>query len=803
MSIAFRKVWRDLWNYKGRTLLVVVSIAVGVMALGMTTASNVLLKRQMALSRAASRPPHARLTFSTPLSDDVVEAVAHMPEVADAEGWLFANVRWRPAQDAEWQDAVLTAPADFEHQKFDLLELRTGHWPASDEVDVEYHGVGYYGVPPIGGTVYFQVNDHVTPLKMAGTLRDPSQLPPPYNGFNQAAFYVDRDTMERLIGTRLFNRLRFSTPHYSREGVERAVEAVQEKLKRLGVTTSASTFSADVQDPTGSQTQEFLDGLSTVLTIMAVLSLGLSVTLVINTIHAIVAQQITQIGIMKTIGGLYPQIVTLYLTGVLVYGLLSLVLAVPLGAVGGYYLSAFWLTALNVPVAPFEILPQSFSYQALVGLVTPLLAGLWPVMQGVGISVRQAIAAYGLGTGRYGAGRLDRLMGRIHGLPRLEALALRNTFRRVWRVALTELTLISAGAIFMMVVATSDSFQKTIDSIWESWGFDVLFVFGDFQRVSKIATVIAAQPNVNQVELWTWMQASAHQPGLTGPAHQNEIQLRGIPDGSTMFAPTVTAGRLFNPADGHAVVFNQKLASDMGVSVGDQVVIDLGGAKKTTWTIVGTVFDIGVGGQQNTAFMRRTVLNADLHHAGEATVAQIGTVEDTLEGQDALKKRLKSYFETQGIDVSLALGQIENKQLAGALFGLISGLLQIMTFLVAIVGGIGLSGTLSINVMERRREIGVMRAVGASSGDVARIFMGEGLLLGVLSWAQAVPLSMVGARFFVQALGEALNFPFFYRYTLTGTWLWLAIVIILSLGASWLPARRATQISVRESLAYE
>jgi putative ABC transport system permease protein len=174
-----------------------------------------------------------------------------------------------------------------------------------------------------------------------------------------------------------------------------------------------------------------------------------------------------------------------------------------------------------------------------------------------------------------------------------------------------------------------------------------------------------------------------------------------------------------------------------------------------------------------------------------------------LEGQDALKKRLKSYFETQGIDVSLALGQIENKQLAGALFGLISGLLQIMTFLVAIVGGIGLSGTLSINVMERRREIGVMRAVGASSGDVARIFMGEGLLLGVLSWAQAVPLSMVGARFFVQALGEALNFPFFYRYTLTGTWLWLAIVIILSLGASWLPARRATQISVRESLAYE
>jgi putative ABC transport system permease protein len=96
-----------------------------------------------------------------------------------------------------------------------------------------------------------------------------------------------------------------------------------------------------------------------------------------------------------------------------------------------------------------------------------------------------------------------------------------------------------------------------------------------------------------------------------------------------------------------------------------------------------------------------------------------------------------------------------------------------------------------------------MRAVGASSGDVAFIFAGEGLLLGLLSWIVAVPLGLFGAQFFVEALGRAIAFPFFYRLSFSGAVTWLVIIVALSLLASWLPARRATQISVRESLAYE
>lgn len=803
MSVAFRKVWRDLWNFKGRTLLVVLSIAVGVMALGMTTASNNWLKNGIRDSRLARHPSDARLSFVIPFNDDIVQTIADLPEVAEAEGRLSASVRWKPTLAGEWKDAVLTMSPDFANQQFDLVELKGGHWPGVDELVIEYNDPEHWGMPPLGGTVYVQVNDNPVPIKLVGYVRDPLQLPPTFSFLNKAAFYINRETAEHLVGTRNFNQLSFSVPVYSKENVELAVSAVQAKLKRLGVVSATSPISADILDPTGDQTQTFIDGLGLILVTMAVFSLGLSVTLVINTINAIVAQQITQIGIMKTIGGLYQQIVTLYLAGVTIYGLLSLFIAVPLGLVFGYYMSAFWLLAFNVPLAPFAIQPEALLYQAAVGLLTPLAAALWPILQGVSVPVRQAIAAYGLGTGHYGAGWLDKLMGRVAGLPRMLTLALRNTFRRAGRVALTELTLISAGAIFMMVVTTGESFTKTIDDTWASWGFDVLFVLNKFERVTELETAIRAQANVTGLELWTWAQTKAHKPGFDDPAHTHSVQLRGVPAGSVMFNVTLTAGRLLLPSDGHALVLNQKIASDMGVGLGDQLVADYGNEKEATWMVVGLVRDIGAGGIQDTAFVWREVLNADLGQAGRANVVQVVTSADTFETQDRVKNALKVYFERHNISSSLSTGQIENKRLSGVLWSLIGGLLQMMTFLVAIVGSIGLSGTLSINVMERRREIGVMRAVGASSGDVAYIFMAEGLLLGVLSWAIAVPLSMLGAQFFVDALSQALTFPFFYTYSFNGMWLWLVIILVLSVVASWLPARRATQISVRESLAYE
>jgi putative ABC transport system permease protein len=113
-------------------------------------------------------------------------------------------------------------------------------------------------------------------------------------------------------------------------------------------------------------------------------------------------------------------------------------------------------------------------------------------------------------------------------------------------------------------------------------------------------------------------------------------------------------------------------------------------------------------------------------------------------------------------------------------------------------------GTMSMNVVERTREIGVMRAIGASSITIVGMFVAEGMLVGVLSWLLAAPLSYPGARLFSDLIGNILlEMPLDFCYSTGGLVLWLVIVTVLAALASFWPALQATKVSVREALAYE
>ena len=130
-------------------------------------------------------------------------------------------------------------------------------------------------------------------------------------------------------------------------------------------------------------------------------------------------------------------------------------------------------------------------------------------------------------------------------------------------------------------------------------------------------------------------------------------------------------------------------------------------------------------------------------------------------------------------------------------------LLAGMAVIIAIVGGVALSGVLSINVLERRKEIGVMRAIGASSPQIFKLTVAEGLLLSWLSWLIALPLSLPAGWVLTQGLSSLMGVELAYDVSLMGMLYWLGIVTVLAIGASMLPARGATRINVRETLAYQ
>ena len=796
MNMSFRKVWRDLWRNKGRTLMVIMSISVGVMAVGMVVSGNTLVQGQMIRSHIESNPAHGMLWLAGIVDEDMIRSLERIPSVKDIEGHSDSDIHWKRTLDGEWQDGHIISYADLENQTYDRMTLKAGTWPESKNIGVEAAHIDSFGAPGIGGMVYFEINEHPRAYTVNGIMRNPWEFPAPFSDF--AAFYVTQKDFTRIAGYYGFNMLQITVPDYSKENVQQAIDDINEKLKPQGVSVAFS----EVLHPEEHYLQKTINGVGVVLAVMAIASLALSVMLVINTINALIAQQISQIGIMKAVGSTRRQITTMYLSAIFVYGFLSLVIAVPIGAYAGNALAQWMLNLLNVPVPPFEILPGVFLLQVLVGLLTPLLAGLYPVLQGVAIPAAHAINQTGLGRGQYGRHLIDRLISRIRGIPVMAALSLRNTFRRPGRVVLTLLTLTISGAFFIMVYSTQYSFERTIDNIFAGFGYEVQINFEHLQRIDEVIPLIESRPNVKNAEMWVFRTAKTKIPGASGPGSEYEVFVRGVPSESPIFKPRLTAGRMLDPMDKRAILLNQKLAGKMGVGVGDEIIIDLPEVGETRWTIVGLVFDLN-GRDQNTAFANIDTLNLALRNVGKAAVAMIQGTDQSLATQQAIEADLIDFLKAKGMKIGSSAVATEDRNNASAQFSILTQLLMMMTVLMAIVGSMGLSGTLSINVIERRREIGVMRAVGASSRDVGFVFTGESLMLGLTSWIFALPIGLSVGPTFVLTLGEVIDFPAEYYPATHGVWIWLGIVIVLSILASWVPSRRATRISVNESLAYE
>ena len=113
-------------------------------------------------------------------------------------------------------------------------------------------------------------------------------------------------------------------------------------------------------------------------------------------------------------------------------------------------------------------------------------------------------------------------------------------------------------------------------------------------------------------------------------------------------------------------------------------------------------------------------------------------------------------------------------------------------------------GTMSINVLERRREIGVLRAIGAPNRGVAQVFIVEGIAIGALSWLLGSLLALPLSRLLSDAVGIPLmGAPLTFSFSMAGVWLWFVVVVLLSALASFVPARNASRLTVRQVLAYE
>lgn len=201
---------------------------------------------------------------------------------------------------------------------------------------------------------------------------------------------------------------------------------------------------------------------------------------------------------------------------------------------------------------------------------------------------------------------------------------------------------------------------------------------------------------------------------------------------------------------------------------------------------------LGGWGASISYFVRREVLLREIRAVGRGQSIRVQTVHQDAASEVATVAELRALYETHGYEV-MASSQDTSYWLATKRtqrMALIFAILTAMAVMTAVVGAVALSGTLAINVLERTREIGVMRTIGASAWVVAGQFIGEGLILGWLSWLLAIPLSLPADRLLSQALARNLHIELVYQFSAWGIWYWLGIITVLAVIRQLVPSAK-------------
>ena len=798
----WHKVWYDLWRHKARTLLAVLSIAAGIFAIGGIFGLVDQLLAAMDSAHRAVVPSHANIILRDFVTQAEVDDLKDIPGVVDIDPVNQISVRYRTSPDDEWTLGTLVQRPDFDDQTYDVIALREGSWPAGGAVGVERLSGQYFDVL-IGDQVEFEIGGEATAFPVNGLIRHPFVQPPLFGG--QAHFFADAAGLAEFgIPEGRFGQLLVRVEPYSLEQAQQVAGDIRARLAGQGYGVAVTLY----QDPDLHWGRQFVEGINLILMLMAVVSLLLSVMLVLTTLTALITQQTDQIGVIKAIGGQRGVIVRMYLAVALIYGLLALLLAVPLGALFAYGMTRWYLNLFNIDYTVFQVSALAVAVQVGMAFAAPAAAALWPVLKGANLSVRAAIASYGLG-GDFGFSRLDRWVDRVgeRFFSTPVAAALGNMFRHKERLALTVGVLVVAGVMFIVIMSLISSVTLTLDNEMARRTDDLRIGFTRVQQADELLTIAQGIEGVAGAQVWYSRNAAILREGeRVQDSAGLGAQLTGIPPAEASYRPIITAGRWLQPGDGRAVVIAQETADSNNIAVGDTVTLDLGDLGAETWQVVGA-YRVVYGGGFVTA-----AIYAPLDAVAEATGQQgLGTqvlVQTTAQGLDqvtAIADDLKAAYEDAGMAVDFYTTSIklEERQFAANQFDTVVWMLLGLAMLVATVGGIGLMGSLGISVVERTREIGVMRAIGAQSRTIMGLFMLEGVLQGLISWLLAVPIAFAVGGPLARLLGQTMiDVDLDYAFNLPAVVIWLGTVLVLAALFSTGPARNATRISVRQSLAY-
>jgi len=805
MSASLKKSFADVTRRKGRTLMVVLGIFIGVLGLtGVNFIQQTIFSAFTYSTGTAANSPDITLQVNQldPALTPQLAAVANVQAVQMQS--VFAT-QWHVSATPGHVPIALVSYPDLQHAPITPFQLTSGRYPGVGEIVLEYGDQELQSVS-LGDTVTVDTSQTTTTtLRVVGFARTQG-LPSPA-GSGTARGYMSEAAITQAFGSfvpapgsqgpQLLQEVAVKVQNISQ--VNTTADALAQSLRAKGV----AVLDVTMNQPFNQGRINAVNGVFTLLLLLAILAVILSALLMLNTVITLIAEQTQIIGTLKAVGGTRSAILRGYLISVVIYSALGTLPAIALGLMLGYPLASSLASTIPLDVGPFTVFPWIIILGLAVGFGVPLLSALLPLWMGTRITVREALSAYGISAGQAG-NRLARLAQRLTGVSQTTWLGLRGVFRKRWRAALTLLTLTLAGTIFLVVQTATAATNQTIANAFAPYHYDVLAAI-DAQNSPEVSQ-ISALPTVGRVERYFDEDLAASQWG--------QLQLQGFQPDTRLYTPQLLSGRWLSPSDTNAALINEEAATATGLHVGDTLTLSIGRhatssgqptpGNQVTWTIIGIIHQPMYGTGQIGAVMT-SVENANQFSGNPADLTPellIEARDHTASAVDALTRQIDQLVNggnENGGSVETRQQRVQRSQQSWLIF---YALLYSVALIVGAVGILGLANALAASVLERRREIGLLRAMGGSAFRVARVFWVEGLALGGIAWGLCALLGLPLAYGFIQVM-STLVLRVDFLIAPSALVVMLAAVLIISTLASIIPALRASRVRIADMLRYE
>jgi len=830
LNISFsiiKKIWRDLTERKARTILTIIGLLIGLWGVGSVLIAWQVLDNDLSENFTSTNPPAIILTLKSKPVQALTQSKNNaipIKELATLQG--IATLENRPVLTGRleiyqdyWLPVVFSVVDNFSQinvakiftetatsppQKNSFFIERDGLLLANWRLKMQVTGsephkaakashdsprktvpnqLLHFGDKPIklrlkGGR---QFN-----VELSGSVHDPAQAP---SRMEQLIYgYVTTETAKSWTRGELVERLLVLPNHGYTDAtsVRQIAVRLEEKLNELGYQVSKISFPSTTEH----KHQFQMNSILFLLTGVGMLALLVSVVLVLNLINGILTSQVKQIGILKAIGATKFHIASIYLGSMMILGLIASLLAIPLAVGTGYVISAKIAAFLNFNILT-TTLPFSFLLMLLVaGTTLPMIAAITPIKRWTQVSVISALQ-YAETTSSKNNVNLPL------PLPINIVMGIKNAFRKPRRLLFTATTVAIGLITFMLAMNTSTSLLYTAEQEETQKRYDLMVLFEQPVKASRV-TWMDKFSIVDHAETWKIKRATL--------IHSNQLDdeirpLKLIPSASKVMRPFMLTGNWLNPEQAGGVVINQRISHGYSqYKVGEQLDVLING-RSMKLPIIGVMKEFGGA----SIYIREGDFLELFPNTEQLINSAFITLKEPNEKNLAqLKRLMDQHLTLADIGVSdMASAKKASRIIRGHLDVIVSALL-LLALLMLLISTLGMASGISTSIVERTREIGILRAIGGKPTAIATILVTESMTMAFIGWLFALLLSQPTSKLMTEYFGTALvEYPFDYLGSSEGIYYSLLGAIVLVILATLGPIVSANQQSVQEAISYE